>query len=323
MVEVDNTVEAEIGDPWKAAEDTVTDEVELVEDAAKTEGDPVEPVGDEPEADETVEAEPAEAEAPETEEVDEPETESEEPFEWDGNPETLPEPLQATHKEMVRGVNKKFQEVADLRRQAEETLALARQARPAQQSEADEGPPPFPTEDDTQEQYNAKWAAINEYNAKKAVEAAMAQNGGVMDPQLQELKAGIDARNRLDLIASQPGFTDEIAQHMAAMADADPGMERHIHSDEGAVMLFRLAKAEVENAVLKKTADDGKKAVAKAAEDDLRRKTSASSRATPRPAGANPGGSRAATPAELYAKHGFGDDGFAAVEAWARENNVE
>lgn len=126
------------------------------------------------EVEETEDAEEAEQE-PVVEEEAEDEPAKFDPQNWDGDLNSLPDDLRKVvdpvYKTMERGMHKKFQELADIRREYEQRLLnLERKPTPDSAAAQPEIPPPVPTGNETPEAQQAMWDKRDEWFAAKAVE---------------------------------------------------------------------------------------------------------------------------------------------------------
>lgn len=298
--ETPGTEAVESVDPWAASEaealeDFGGDEVVIEEETEAEES------GEEFVSDESDE-EPAEVEA--TEEPSDDEDNVEEPQAtqpWDGRPETLPEELKPTHQAMVQGMNKKFMELAEIRKEYEAKLEAL--SAPKEEA-APEGPPPLPDESVSAEEWNKAVDARNRWFAREAVrEEAEAKNKIVQEQQTVAQKEA-EAKARFESLTSSPDFTDEIAQAMADVAQNDPYWAEQLRTSfEGTNALFKLVKYELDA----RTSANNKAQDATKADEAIRAKHSAGKRSVSRPKSA------ASSAGETYALKGF-----EAAEAAAR-----
>ena len=290
------------GEKWEAAEEAaISEESEELVDEVESEVADVDEA--EPEDDVEVEADDEdedEAEDEEEQEEEDPPAEAKEPVAWDGNPQTLPPELKPYVDNVVRGVNMKLQEVAQIRKELQAELERAKSQAQGPKEVANEQPP-FPTDDDSPEEYNRKWAAINKYNAEQAARAVLAEREQSPDnSRLQQAAAFAEAQQRYIRLQSQPGYSDEIADKMVEIAQSDSSgywNDQLQTSDQGTLALFELAKTQMTAASLQKTAEELKKTAASKATDETKRKAGAAKRQVSRPSG-----TRKSTPAENFKK---------------------
>lgn len=208
-------------------------------------------------------------------------------FEWDGNPETVPDDLKPyfgkVYDTMRKGVDvwmsKKAQEWNVQRQQYEARLhELEAGALESKRAALEPKMPTPPGADATQDQideYYDKRARYASYQQLKELQEA----GFVPGPQKQapaQVEATAAVENRLALVQKQDGFTDDIAESMLAIAQSNPALSQLLLSDEGAVALFQMAKTQSDAAAYKEAA-------AKAKSVELQRKASAGKRKVSKP----------------------------------------
>jgi len=274
----------EVVDVWESAETDALAEFGEAEAVTDDEAVVDEPVTDEVEAEEPIEA---------TDEVEAVEDEPVEPVEeveplvaepWNGDPATLPEELKGTHLNMVRGVNKKLMEVAELRKDYEAKL----EAINAPKEEAvPDGPPELPAGDNVStEEWNKAVDERQRWFAKDAAREERESQGKLTAEQDAVTQSHADAQARFESLQKAEGFTDEVAQGMAEVAEGNPYWAEQLRtSDEGTNALFRLVKQDLEDQATK--VNQKTEAADKAAEV-IRAKASAGKRGVSRPAAAKP-----------------------------------
>ena len=163
---------------------------------------PDDPVGDEPEV-EAVEDDPVDEGI-----VDEPIAAQP----WDGNPATLPDELKQTHAAMVQGMNKKFTELADMRKEYEAKL----EALNAPQDAEPQGPPALPTDPNVSaEDWNAAQDARQKWFAQEAVREQAEAQGKIAADEQAVAQVEVDVKDRIERLTQDPDFTEEIANGMA------------------------------------------------------------------------------------------------------------
>lgn len=281
----------ESGDAMDAAELEAAKEFTSVDDEAKDEEIEQEQV------EEDLQAEPDETVDPETQ-VDEPEASV--PVEWDGNPETLPEELQPTYKQMLRGFHSKTKELADARRATEDLqakLLLKVSDGPVQEPKVEQ-PPPLPTgENISQEQWNeavtnqTAWYA--EQNRQSMLKELETSDKFVSADQFASVQQQADTRQLETEIRALPGFSPEVENLMVQRAKESEFWATALGSREGA---FELANQAIAEASSRQT----ETAAATAATAKAQKQSTAATRATPRVT--TPKG---ATPEDVFATKGF------------------
>lgn len=235
------------------------------------------------------------------------------PTRWDGNMASLPESIKPTidviYKEMERGLTKKFTEVAMLRKQLETKLAEL-QSDPTPKAKQAEVVPPVPTADLPPETQERMWNERDAYFARKAIEEQAAKLSPAADPKIQELLMEREVQQVVQTVQAYEGWTPEVGQAMAQIAQSHPYYESMLGSLEGMTVLFHTAKTALENAQLKQAGAQGQSVAAKKAEAVVKKQASASSGAVSRP-----GSTRKSTAADAFART-FEAAEKAALEAW-------
>lgn len=278
----------------------------VVETAAEDEPEAADDVDDQPEA----EDEGDEAVEENSPEEDQP-AEAFDPAKWDGNMASLPESIKPTvdviYKEMERGLTKKFTEVAQLRKQLETKLAEL-QSDPTPKAKQAEVVPPVPTADLPPEEQEQMWNKRDAYFARKAIEEQKAS--APADPRVQELLMEREVQKVVETVQAYEGWTPEVGQAMAQIAQSHPYYESMLGSVEGMTVLFHTARTALENAQLKQAGAQVQSAAAKKAEAVVKKQASAGSGAVSRP-----GSTRKSSAADNFARS-FEDAERIALEAW-------
>jgi uncharacterized protein YdcH (DUF465 family) len=312
------------GEMWEAAEEQALTESE---NEAEEGYEPPEPVIIEPGSDDESEEDAEELLAEDGDEQPEASMDAEEEPEetqkaetwtaeqWDGNPDSLPDDIkkvfEPVHRVMERGMHKKFQELAALRKEYEDKLArLPGDPAPAPAAQSD-APPPVPTAEMTQEEQNAAWDARDAYFARKAVEEQVKLSGP--PEEVQEVVEMRRAEKRLNGMRERLGYDPDVEVAMRQLTQAHPYYGRLFEDDEGMDVLFHTAKTALENAKLQEVATSKKQVAAQDAEAKIKKKASAAKGAVSRP-----GNPRNSTPADNYANWGFEEAERAALEALER-----
>ena len=233
------------------------------------------------------------------------------PAKWDGNMASLPESIKPTvdviYKEMERGLTKKFTEVAQLRKQLETKLAEL-QSDPTPKAKQAEVVPPVPTADLPPEEQEQMWNERDAYFARKAIEEQKAN--ATADPRVQELLMEREVQKVVETVQAYEGWTPEVGQAMAQIAQSHPYYESMLGSVEGMTVLFHTARTALENAQLKQAGAQVQSASAKKAEAVVKKQASAGSGAVSRP-----GSTRKSSAADNFARS-FEDAERIALEAW-------
>jgi hypothetical protein len=280
------------------------DDVEVEEELSSDEAE----LSDEVVDDDSSEEEAFEAESDEDEAEEEPALSM---VEWNGNPDELPSHIEhdgkvydltKTYKAMQAGFTKKMQEVAETRKQYEELTRQYQQelAKARQDTAAKANPRPAnPTEDMTPEQQEKRWDEIQAWSAEQAY-MRMVQDGKIPDPELvkaqmaeQEQQAA--HQRRINLLYSQPGWSETVESNMIELAQSDPYWQQALQSDDGALALMRHVQQRIDYADLKKKAAELENA-------KVKRNANASKRATPMP---NSSKQVKSKPADRFADLGF------------------
>ena len=303
------------GDKYAAAEEQAL--AEMADDSSSedfgTEADEVE----ETPSDNDAAGDPIEDEdvvSDEATEVEDQQAPTFDPSHWDGRQETLPDtlkaPVEQIRKTMERGMHAKFQELATLRKEYESKLeSLRSDSNPKPVGTPGDQPPPPP---DSTMTYEEQVEAQNKRDAwfvAKEMDRRFAES-----PQFQkvsEIAKQQEAAERLNLIRSQDGFTPEIGQAMAKIAESHPAYARLLDDTESSLVLFQMAKLAVETSALRSQTENAQQAAAATAGAAVKKKASAAQNAVSRS-----GGTRKATPAENFSKWGFAEAEKAAMEAW-------
>lgn len=166
---------------------------------------------------------------------------------WDrtGDPRYLPEPLQRTHKDLLRGANKTWRAAAEARREYEmklEALARAGQSpQPDQNAQAQKLPEIDVSTDE------ALAASVKEYvNAMLQQQlpqqlAPFSQQSQRLEQERQQaLVAETDAKLR-----QVDGFDERVEAVIVQMVDADPKLSQLFFSDDGREYLVYKARAKL------------------------------------------------------------------------------
>ena len=221
----------------------------------------------------------------------------------DGVPDDLRADYESKMARVEKGLQKRLQQLSDKEKQLD-TLILQNQQMQQQQTvqqPAQQGPPKAPEAGATQAQWAEFDQANTQYYTQKAI-SDLQNSGQLADPrQVQQMQEQQAMQNRLYLITSQEGASDEILLKMRDMAAGDDKYLDMYNTDKGAVAFFNEAKLTVERDKLASDRAEFDKQTAEAATATAKRKAGAAGRATPRP-----GGSKAASSQEdTFAKKTF------------------
>ncbi len=286
-------VDAVEGDDVFEPEDVIEEEPTSEQDSEDTDDDEVEFTDDEA------------ADEPETEELEEVARAT---FEQTGNPDDLPPELVKSYKLMQAGFTKKMQELGERDRQRDELHRKALQNLETQQKtlavEADKRPA-NPTNDMAQADIDKRYEEIGAWQSRQAIREAV-ERGEILAPganQAQEdpLEANGYTRsvnNRIQLIGSQDGYSEEIGVAMGQLTQQDPWWNQQAKTDEGALKLFQYVKQEHDAVELRKQAAELENA-------RVKRSAGAAKRASPNPTTQSK--AVATAPADNFANMGFGD----------------
>ena len=207
------------------------------------------------------------------------------PAKWDGDMSSLPEKYKVLvdpiYKTMERGMHKKFQELASLKKQYEADIAKLR-SDPTPKAAPAEVVPPVPTADLPPETQEQMWNARDAYFARKAIEE-QAGHLPTADPRVQELLMEREVQKVVETVQAYEGWTPEVGQAMAQIAQSHPYYESMLGSVEGMTVLFHTARTALENAQLKQAGAQGQSVAAKKAEAVVKKQASAASGAVSRP----------------------------------------
>lgn len=290
------------GDRFAAAEEQAlsgwTDDGDdaVIETAAEDASEVADDDDEQPEAEDTSDGDEAADEISPVE--DPPAAAPFDPASWDGNMASLPESIKPTvdviYKEMERGLTKKFTEVAMLRKQLETKLAEL-QSDPTPKAKPAEVVPPIPTADLPPETQERMWNERDAYFARKAVEEQKV--AAPADPRVQELLMEREVQKVVETVQAYEGWTPEVGQAMAHIAQSHPYYESMLGSIEGMTVLFHTAKTALENQHLKQAGAQGQVAAAKKAEAVVKKQASAATGAVSRP-----GSARKSSASETFAK---------------------
>lgn len=303
------------GDKFAAAEEQalsgMTDDGDgaVVEQAAEVEAEAADEDVEQPESgDESPEEE---VQAADDEVVEEDQSEPEfDPASWDGNIATLPEShrklIDPIYKTMERGMHKKFQEIASLKKEYEAKLESLH-SDPTPKAKQAEVVPPIPTADLPSEVQERMWNERDLYFARKAIEE---QASKLADPRVNELMAERETAQRVQMVQNMDGFRPEVGVAMAQIAQSHPYYQSLMDTDEGMVVLFHTAKTALENAELKQAQAQVQQSAAKKADAVIKKKASAAKGAVSRSSG-----TRTSTAADNFART-FEDAEKAALEAF-------
>ncbi len=214
------------------------------------------------------------------------------PTKWDGNMSSIPEQIKPwidpIYKTMERGMHKKFAEVAAERKEdailrAELKAKLAElRSDPTPKAAPAEVVPPVPTADLPPEEQEQMWNARDAYFARKAIEERAGQMP-TADPRVQELLMEREVQKVVETVQAYEGWTPEVGQAMAQIAQSHPYYESMLGSVEGMTVLFHTARTALENAQLKQAGAQGQSVAAKKAEAVVKKQASAASGAVSRP----------------------------------------
>lgn len=305
------------GDRFAAAEEQAlsgwTDDSDdaVVETATEDESEVADEVDDQPEPEDEPEGDEAvEEDSPVESQTVEAAFDADK---WDGNMASLPASIKPAvdkiYKEMERGLTKKFTEVATLRKQYETKLAEL-QSDPTPKAKQAEVVPPVPTADLHPEVQERMWNERDAYFAREEARKQIEALGLKPDPRVQELLVEREVQQVVQTVQSYEGWTPEVGQAMAQIAQSHPYYESMLGSLEGMTVLFHTAKTALENAQLKQAGAQGQSAAAKKAEAVVKKQASAASGAVSRP-----GGARKSSASDNFAKT-FEEAERMAYEAW-------
>ena len=208
------------------------------------------------------------------------------PASWDGDLASLPEEhrklVDPIYKTMERGMHKKFQELASLKKEYEAKLESLR-SDPTPKAKQAEVVPPIPTADLASEVQERMWNERDMYFARKAIE----EQGPNLsrNPQVEQLLAERQTEQRVQMVQNMDGFRPEVGVAMAQIAQSHPYYQSLMDTDEGMVVLFHTARTALENAELKQANAGVKQTAAKKAEAVIKKKASAANGAVSRPSG--------------------------------------
>ena len=295
----------DVVDPWESSEAEALEDFGGEEAVTEDESVADESAGEDAVTDDPVEGEP-DVEAVEETPVEEGTVA--EPIAatpWDGDPATLPDELKQTHQAMVQGMNKKFTELADVRKEYETKL----EALNAPQDVEPEGPPPLPSGDVSAEDWNNAQDARQRWFAKDELRQEREAQGKITAEQDAVTQSQSDAQARFDSLGKADGFTDEIAMAMAQVAQSDPYWAEQLRtSDEGTNALFKIVKYEL----AAQASETNKVKAAAAADEVIKAKHAAGKRSVSRPKSA------ASIAGDKYAMSGFADAEAQALDAWEK-----
>lgn len=286
----------------KSVEAEAVDAINAAADEAVAEFEAQSEVGDEVEDDAVVDEDNEEVleDADEQSDADEAESDDEEPaqddevakpddFEWDGNPDTVPDELKPyfkkTYDTMRKGVDvwmsKKASEWDAKRKQYEARLTELETSRLVEQQKASAPKPPVrPGENATEaevEKYwddKAKYAAYEQYRGlieSGAIPDPVAARQSALHAQQQEMATRIERA-----VTAQPGYTDVLGEKMIEVAQSHPFWASQVLDENGAVELFNYVKTQTEAAAYKEAA-------AKAKSAELQRKVGSATRKVSKP----------------------------------------
>jgi hypothetical protein len=248
------------------------------EDASEAAEDVEQPESSDESGEEEVEAAEVSSEEVQSEPVFDPTT-------WDGDMSSLPEQYKALvdpiYKTMERGMHQKFRELASLKKQYEENLAKL-QSDPTPKAAHVDAVPPMPTADLPPEVQDRMWQERDAYIAREEVRKQIESMGLKPDPRVQELLMEREVQKVVETVQAYEGWTPEVGQAMAKIAQSHPYYESMLGSVEGMTVLFHTAKTALENAQLKQAGAQGQSVAAKKAEAVVKKQASAASGAVSR-----------------------------------------
>jgi len=286
------TIETGI-DPLQAEEPEAAEEVgePLAEEAETEAGEPGEDAEGQMEAGESESQEDEESTAPDKQG-------------WDGDLDSLPAEQRAPYDHWVenanKGLHKRLRQMSDVEKKYKdatfryEQAMLQMQQQPQGGVPKEDGPPAPPTgENTTQKDWADHEARVAEYHNKRL--------NSETTQKLAVLEERQSMQDRLQLVASQDGVTDEIMFRMSEMAKSDQAYADLFQTDQGALQFFGEAKLAVEREAFEAEKTAIAATAAKSTVAEAKRKAGASGRATPRP-----GGTKAASaPEDVFARKTF------------------
>lgn len=160
--------------------------------------------------------------------------------EWDGDPNKLDPKLQRVHKEMVRGLNMKFQELARIRKEYEQKLEAG--AAAPQKPVAPSAPPVVDTTDKASFE-----KSLNEYVQYHIAQALNTQ----IAPVASQTEAAIEALAKMEqerawnAVVSDKDFSEDIEQHMRTIAANDPFWSNQPATADSMRALYNFAKRDL------------------------------------------------------------------------------
>ena len=273
--------------------------------------------------DEPLESEEEVLEPSEVDDEEEADSEEEEPVDdspsvvqWSGNPDELPPAVEyegkvydlaQTYKAMQAGWTKKTQELAEHRKQYEAATRQYQEMIQAQkqQAAAKEDPRPAnPTEAMSPEEQEKRWDDINRWIARdenrRMIETGVIPDPTIVKQQIEVQKKQADLIGRLNMIASQDGYSEAVDRRMVEIVESDDSgyWAAQFEKDQGALALFQLAKNQL-------AAEEYKNKAVAAENAKIKRKAKAAQGATPKPAAQNKRSED--KPADNFANMGFSE----------------
>ena len=219
------------------------------------------------------------------------------PNTWNGDMSALPEMVsprsvaEAVRKIQEKGMHIKFRELAQLRKEAEETRKAYEDKLEQMSKKAQPDEDPMPTLDNTSEDsYNRSIKELIAWNvrqeARKQAEGANKTVMEVLEKQkrLEQEQVHQAWERRCKMIEESDGYTETIGQKMVELAQSHPLWSQAPHTDEGMLELFNHVKRQ--NMIAAADAAEGK------------RKATAPARSVERPVGR--GKPKKASPSEIY-----------------------
>ena len=175
-------------------------------------------------------------------------------IDWDGLEQmsfedraSLPPPIQKKLAAADRHFQEQNQRLLALQRQYQEALTKTQDGKQSVAPESDQGPPPPPGQEATQQDYDNWVGQLADWKANKAVQAKF--------QEVEELKASVAQMRhaereaytvkQLDRISKMDGYSPEVADVMAQLASTHPHWQASLESEDGINDLFYVARQRV------------------------------------------------------------------------------
>ena len=178
-------------------------------------------------------------------------------IDWDGYAEAKSDEVDPHLMSQRSYYSRVINEALETKRKYDAMVANHGNQKPVEQAKGDSGPPPMPSFNDSEEDFNRKLEARIEYQANKVVEQTSKTVDGEVKSvreQLNEIKER-EAQSQMGLrkqqIMARPDFSPEVGDEIARMTEEDPELDRWLWKDSTTEKLIKVAQMAIDGRAAK------------------------------------------------------------------------